>query len=173
MLNEVQDIRKHMQKSTKSSRSSLYQILEFLRTRVLDLMRVSKVTLKWTGPVKILPKSQLENNLMHTIGLWWPMVGGPAASLRAEYKSKSSWTLFFKNIISPHAWDSFFFRTLKLASPLSLTSWNFSVSGFWILTKGVKLQPVRGQTSPNSIKVLGMEHPSVHSFLCFPQSANE
>ena len=28
----------------------------------------------------------------------------------------------FLRTISPHAWDSVFFRTLKLASPLSLTS---------------------------------------------------
>ena len=32
-----------------------------------------------------------------------------------------------------------------------LTSWHFSGSGFWILTKGVKRQPVGGQTRPNSI----------------------
>ena len=32
---EVQDIRKHMQKSIKSNKSSLYYFLEFLRTRVL------------------------------------------------------------------------------------------------------------------------------------------
>ena len=27
-------------------------------------LRVSKVTLKWTGPVKILPKGELESNLV-------------------------------------------------------------------------------------------------------------
>ena len=37
-------------------------------------------------------------------------------------ESKSSWTLFFFASFPPHAWDSVFFRTLKLASPLSLTS---------------------------------------------------
>ena len=40
----------------------------------------------------------------------------------------------------PHGWDSVFFRTLKLASLLSPTSWNFSESGFWILTKGSHLK---------------------------------
>ena len=41
-------------------------------------------------------------------------------------------------------WLCFFLqsRTLKIASPLSLISWNFSGPGFWILTKGVKRQPV-------------------------------
>ena len=37
-----------------------------------------------------------------------------------------------------------FFRTLKLTSPLFLSSWNFSGSGIWILTKGVNWQPVPG-----------------------------
>ena len=30
-------------------------------------LRVCKVTLKWTGPVKILPKGQLESNLINTL----------------------------------------------------------------------------------------------------------
>ena len=56
--------------------------------------------------------------------------------------------------ILPHVWDSVVFRTLRLTSSLFLTLSNtaiFSVSGFWILTKGVKQQPVRGQPWPNSI----------------------
>ena len=69
--------------------------------------------------------------------------GGNGAGKKTE--SKNSWTLFFHTISPPCL------RTLKLASPLSLTSWHFSETGFWILTKGVKPQPVRGQTSPNSI----------------------
>ena len=67
---------------------------------------------------------------------------------------------FFSHHFPPHAWDSVFFRTLKLASPLSLTSWHFSESGFWILTKGVKPQPVRYQTRPNSMQVSDIEQPS-------------
>ena len=46
-------------------------------------------------------------------------------------KSPSFWTLFFLQI-----------RILKMASSFSLISWNFSGPGFWILTKGVKRQPV-------------------------------
>ena len=58
---------------------------------------------------------------------------------------------FFPAQFTPMPGTLFFFRTLKLASPLSLTSWNFSGSGFWILTKGVKRQPVRSQTRLKSI----------------------
>ena len=74
--------------------------------------------------------------------------------LRQDWFSKSPRVLglcFFFASFLPHAWDSVFFRTLKLASPLSLTSWHFSESWFWIVTKGVKPQPVRYQTRPNSM----------------------
>ena len=65
-------------------------------------------------------------------------------------ESKNTWT-FFSHHFSPISGTLFFFRTLKLASPLSLMYWNFSGSGFWIFTKGVKWQPVRSPPWPNSI----------------------
>ena len=65
----------------------------------------------------------------------------------------------------PHVWDSMFFTTLKKQSSLSLTSWHFSGPGFWILTKGVKRHPVRGQPCQNSIWVLGMEQPTTATVL--------
>ena len=83
----------------------------------------------------------------------------------SEYLKPCSWkkirnweipVLVFSKKQSPRYWgeivwkvqeflDSVFLlqtRTLKMASPLSLISWNFSGPGFWILTKGVKRQPV-------------------------------
>ena len=39
--------------------------------------------------------------------------------------------------------------------------------GFWILTKGVKRQPVWGQPQPYYTEVLGMEQPSTHTKLKF------
>ena len=65
-----------------------------------------------------------------------------------------------EGLLSTGPTPSSFFRTLKKQSSLSLTSWHFSGPGFWILTKGIKRHPVRGQPCQNSIEVLGMEQPS-------------
>ena len=76
-----------------------------------------------------------------------------------------------KNFCSHHfspMSGTLFFRTLKLASSLSLTYRHFSGPGFWILTKGVKRQPVRGQPCQNSIKVFGMEQPNIYIYIYVP-----
>ena len=70
-------IRKHMKKKTLN----LLNLLNLLIIKVLSLslygiyenqgsgypLKVSKVILKWTGPVKILPKRQLDSNLPRQI----------------------------------------------------------------------------------------------------------
>ena len=71
---------------------------------------------------------------------------------------KEMWGLCFFHSISPYVWDSVFIRSLKVISPLLTPSWNFSGPRFWILTKGVIRQPVRGLPCPNS--VIGMEQPN-------------
>ena len=58
---------------------------------------------------------------------WVPDMGGNSEK---KTESKNSWTQFFFTPFLPYVWDSVFFRTLKLASPLSLASWNFLGSGF-------------------------------------------
>ena len=64
LWNEAQDIRRHKQKSTKSRKSSLSLPGIFEDHDSGYPLRVSKVILKWTGPIKILPKGYLESNLV-------------------------------------------------------------------------------------------------------------
>ena len=53
---------------------------------------------------------------------------------------------------------------LNLVIPLTITSWNFSEPGFWILTKGVISQPIiLGWPYPNF--VVGIEQPKAHWYL--------
>ena len=54
-------------------------------------LRVSKVTLKWTGPVKILPKGLLESNQVQDQGGIRPREGGSGYPLRVS-KVTLKWT---------------------------------------------------------------------------------
>ena len=54
-------------------------------------------------------------------------------------------------------------KALKLVSPFTSPSRNFSGPGFWILTKGVVSRPVQGLTCPNLLYVFGIKHPNVQS----------
>ena len=75
--------------------------------------------------------------------------------LKKEQSPRISWTLFFLEPLLPHVQDSIFFSELKF-SDYSRTNFPCLLEpGFWTLTKGVKRQPVRHQTRPNSIKCWG------------------
>ena len=63
------DISRHQEtheKSTKSSKCSRYHFLTFEDQGSGYSLGVSKVTLRWTGSVKILTKGQLGSNLIDT-----------------------------------------------------------------------------------------------------------
>ena len=60
------------------------------------------------------------------------------------------WGLCFFHSISPHVLDSVFFQSLNVWTILEQTSSFLLEPGFWILSKGVKRQPVQGQPWQNS-----------------------
>ena len=57
--------------------------------------------------------------------------------------------------ISPRCLGLFFFQSWNFRTTLGQTSPCLLEPGFWILTKGIKRQPVRHQTRPNSTKCWG------------------
>ena len=67
LWNKIIDIRKYIQKITKRKVHTPF-IPDIFEDQDYDYpLRVSKSTLKWTGPVEILPKYQLESNLLFTL----------------------------------------------------------------------------------------------------------
>ena len=87
--------------------------------------------------------------------------------LEKTESTKSEDSVFFRAFPPPpHVWDFVFFQSWNFLTTLGQTSSCLLEPGFWILTKGVKRQPVRHQTRPNSSQVLGMEQPSVQCAVC-------
>ena len=76
-------------------------------------------------------------------------------ALKKKQSPRNSWTQFFFEPFLPHVWDSVFFQSWNFRTTLGQTYPCLLEPGFWILTKGVKRQPVRHQTRPNSTKCWG------------------
>ena len=70
-------------------------------------------------------------------------------------KVHKKWGLCFFTAFPPNVWDSVFFQSWNVRTTVGKMSSCLMEPGFWILTKGVKRQLVRGQTRPNSNQVLG------------------